>query len=43
MEKLLLNTYLNDIKKLVTTEVTVSADNINYSRINIQGSKDMGC
>lgn len=42
LEKLLFNTHLHD-KKLVTTEVTVSTDNINYSIINTQSIKDMGC
>lgn len=35
------NIHINDAKKFRITDVKICTNNINYSRINIQGKKDM--
>lgn len=35
------NIHINDTEKFRITGVKICANNINYSRINIQGKKDM--
>lgn len=37
-----LNIHINDTKKFRITDVKVCTNNTNYSRINIQGMKDVG-